>query len=554
MSGGEPSSIKWFAPGATASRRSVVERVQRVGLFCFVREVEALYTALYRKYRPQTFADVIGQNANVTALKNQVASGRIGHAYIFTGTRGTGQTTCAKIFARAINCRAPRDGEPCGECEVCQGIASGGVFDIVEIDAASNNGVDDVRELREETAYIPAVCTYKVYIIDEVHMLSQSAFNALLKIMEEPPPHVVFILATTEVHKVPATILSRCQRYDFSRVPARLIAQRVLWVAEQEGLEVTEDAAMLLARLADGAVRDALSLLDTCLTGKKTVDEETVRAVAGISDRAFLFRLSDAVKAQDLEQTIVLAEELMSRSVEVKRLTEELIYHYRNILLAGLSSAGEEMLGAGAEYFDRYQQEAASTQKELVIRAIKTLGSALDKMGKGTDPRIELELALFSLSQAPERPADHDVQARAMTAPVQQAPAEPDPHMPSAPKKETAPAPARGTDAGQAVPFDEWPRVIEEMKELDKLLYANMLGTRAYRQERRILIDGSEMFMEYMRQNADSTKRMKEVLEKVTGEKLAIGPYKPAKQAVKAEPQRSEGVAKLEQFGVPIEY
>ena len=239
--------------------------------------VVALYRALYRKWRPRKFADVVGQEAIVTALQNQIAAGRIGHAYLFTGTRGTGKTTCAKIFAKAVNCLDTTSPDPCGECAVCKGIDEGTILDVSEIDAASNNSVDDIRDLRDETAYLPAVCKYKVYIIDEVHMLSTSAFNALLKTMEEPPEHVIFILATTEVQKVPATILSRCQRYDFQRITADKIAGRLEYVAGQENIELDHNAAELIGRLADGAMRDALSILDTCAGVSNTVDEALVR-------------------------------------------------------------------------------------------------------------------------------------------------------------------------------------------------------------------------------------------------------------------------------------
>lgn len=520
-----------------------------------------MYTALYRKYRPQTFKDVIGQEAIVAALKNQVAGGRVGHAYIFTGTRGTGKTTCAKIFSKAINCLSPNEGDPCGECAVCKSIAAGGVFDIVEIDAASNNGVDDVRELREETVYIPAVCRYKVYIIDEVHMLSPSAFNALLKIMEEPPAHVVFILATTEAHKVPATILSRCQRFDFTRIPPGAIAQRVLEVAQNEQISVTKEAALLLARLADGAMRDALSMLDTCLSTGGEITEETVRAVAGIADKNYLFELSGALQTQEPGEALALLQRVMSRSIEVKRLTEELIYHYRNLLLAGLSSSNEDMLGAGAEYFARYRQAAASFDRAFLVRAIKALGAALDSMGKGADARIELELALLSLggaaesSEAPKAalpPAPKSSGIKVKEEALQPPAPLLEQELP-APKEENLPTQPLSQE-GEASLFSEWPQVVEAMQSRDKLLYANLLGTRAFRKDRRVLIDGSEMFMDYMRQNADSAQCMKEVLEQVTGEKLSIGPYKKPKAATKAEAQQSKGIEKLAKFGVPIEY
>ncbi|MBQ8646584.1 MAG: DNA polymerase III subunit gamma/tau, partial [Oscillospiraceae bacterium] len=293
-----------------------------------------MYRALYRKWRPSRFEDVVGQQAIVTALKNQVAAGRIGHAYLFTGTRGTGKTTCAKIFAKAVNCPHQVDGDPCGACDICRGIDNGSILDVVEIDAASNNGVDNIRDIRDETAYTPSECTYKVYIIDEVHMLSIAAFNALLKIMEEPPSHVIFILATTEIHKVPATILSRCQRYDFSRIQPEDIAARLRYIAGEEQIELTEEAAQLVARLADGALRDALSILDTCAGVSMQVDAELVRRMSGVTDRGYLFELSTSIHACDTADVLAQVALLRQRSVDMKRLCEELINHYRNLMLA----------------------------------------------------------------------------------------------------------------------------------------------------------------------------------------------------------------------------
>ena len=282
-----------------------------------------MYRALYRKWRPQRFEDVVAQRGIVTALRNQVASGRVGHAYLFTGVRGTGKTTCAKIFAKAVNCLHPHNGDPCGECEICKSIDNGSILDVVEMDAASNNGVDDIRDLRDETAYTPSACHYKVYIIDEVHMLSTAAFNALLKTLEEPPAHVIFILATTEIQKVPATILSRCQRYDFTRIGPEDIAQRVEYIAGQEGLELTTGGAELISRLADGAMRDALSILDTCAGVTAKIDADVVRRMAGVTDRSYLFHISDALEAQDGAAALAQLAALRQQSVDVKRLTEE---------------------------------------------------------------------------------------------------------------------------------------------------------------------------------------------------------------------------------------
>ena len=417
-----------------------------------------MYRALYRKWRPQRFEDVVGQRAIVTALKNQITAGRVGHAYLFTGVRGTGKTTCAKIFAKAVNCLHPVNGDPCGECEICKGIDNGSLLDVVEMDAASNNGVDDIRDLRDETAYTPSVCQYKVYIIDEVHMLSTAAFNALLKTLEEPPAHVIFILATTEIQKVPATILSRCQRYDFTRIGPEDIARRVEYIAGEEKLELTSDGAELIARLADGALRDALSILDTCAGVTAKIDADVVRRMAGVTDRSYLFHISDALEAQDAAAALAQLAQLRQQSVDVKRLTEELIAHYRALMLAALPGGQALLSGVSPEEEALYLQKGPEMGQREAIRAIRTLGTALEHMTRGSDQRIELELALFSLSEPPQQMQAVTVQAapaRAAqpeaprpfaaavqpfaSAPVQPAPAAAAPQTPAA---VTEPAPA----------------------------------------------------------------------------------------------------------------
>ena len=370
-----------------------------------------MYRALYRKWRPQRFEDVVGQRAIVTALKNQITANRVGHAYLFTGVRGTGKTTCAKIFAKAVNCLHPVNGDPCGECEICKGIDNGSILDVVEMDAASNNGVDDIRDLRDETAYTPSACKYKVYIIDEVHMLSTAAFNALLKTLEEPPAHVIFILATTEIQKVPATILSRCQRYDFTRIGPEDIARRVEYIAGEEKLELSPDGAELIARLADGALRDALSILDTCAGVTSKIDADVVRRMAGVTDRSYLFRISDALEAQDGATALAQLAQLRQQSVDVKRLTEELIAHYRALMLAALPGGQSLLSGVSPEEEALYLEKGPQLGQREAIRAIRALGSALEHMTRGSDQRIELELALFGLSEPPQQPQAVPVQA-----------------------------------------------------------------------------------------------------------------------------------------------
>ena len=432
-----------------------------------------MYRALYRKWRPQRFEDVVGQRAIVTALKNQITANRVGHAYLFTGVRGTGKTTCAKIFAKAVNCLHPVNGDPCGECEICRGIDNGSILDVVEMDAASNNGVDDIRDLRDETAYTPSACKYKVYIIDEVHMLSTAAFNALLKTLEEPPAHVIFILATTEIQKVPATILSRCQRYDFTRIGPEDIARRVEYIAGEEKLELTPDGAELIARLADGALRDALSILDTCAGVTAKIDADVVRRMAGVTDRSYLFRISDALEAQDGAAALAQLAQLRQQSVDVKRLTEELIAHYRALMLAALPGGQALLSGVSPEEEALYLEKGPQLGQREAIRAIRALGSALEHMTRGSDQRIELELALFSLSEPPQQMQAVPVQAvparaaaqPAVVQPFASAPAaQPFASAPARPAPTTEPTPAQPREAvpvQSAVPAVSIPQTVE---------------------------------------------------------------------------------------------
>ena len=409
-----------------------------------------MYRALYRKWRPQRFEDVVGQRAIVTALKNQITANRVGHAYLFTGVRGTGKTTCAKIFAKAVNCLHPVNGDPCGECEICRGIDNGSILDVVEMDAASNNGVDDIRDLRDETAYTPSACKYKVYIIDEVHMLSTAAFNALLKTLEEPPAHVIFILATTEIQKVPATILSRCQRYDFTRIGPEDIARRVEYIAGEEKLELTPDGAELIARLADGALRDALSILDTCAGVTAKIDADVVRRMAGVTDRSYLFRISDALEAQDGAAALAQLAQLRQQSVDVKRLTEELIAHYRALMLAALPGGQALLSGVSPEEEALYLEKGPQLGQREAIRAIRALGSALEHMTRGSDQRIELELALFSLSEPPQQMQAVPAQAVPARAAAQPAVVQPFASAPAA--QPFASAPARPAPTAEPTP------------------------------------------------------------------------------------------------------
>lgn len=339
-----------------------------------------MYLALYRKYRPNTFDDVISQEHITTTLKNQIASGQIAHAYLFTGTRGTGKTSCSKIMAKAINCLSPVNGNPCGECDACKAIENGST-DIIEMDAASNNGVDSIRQIRDEVIYTPIDCKYKVYIIDEVHMLSDSAFNALLKTLEEPPEHAVFILATTEYYKVPATILSRCQQFLFSKIDPKASEKRLLEIAEKENIKLKENAAALIARLSDGAMRDALSLLDQCISTKSDViDEETVRKCSGVADSGYLFGISEAVIRKSPADALKILDDLITAGKDLCRLIEELTLHYRNLMLA--KTVDVSFIKGTDEEIEKYKMQSDILSLDEIMRQVDLVSGSLDNINR----------------------------------------------------------------------------------------------------------------------------------------------------------------------------
>ena len=357
-----------------------------------------MYQVLYRKWRPQVFSDVAGQPHVTDTLRRELQEGRLSHAYLFTGSRGTGKTTCAKILAKAVNCLHPVDGNPCNECEICKGIDSGSILDVIEIDAASNNGVDNIRDLREEANFTPVAAKYRVYIIDEVHMLSIGAFNALLKTLEEPPSYVLFILATTEVHKLPATILSRCQRFDFRRIPPEDIAARLEYVAGQEGMELAHDAALLIARIADGALRDALSLLDQCAGRSKQITVEIVSEAAGLAGRGHLYELSAALRAEDSARALTLLDELHQGSCDMERLCGDLIDHFRNLMIAKTVPTLGELIICTEGELQQIQVEAEGFSMEAILSALDLLQGTLERMRSGVNRRIEMEMALIKLA------------------------------------------------------------------------------------------------------------------------------------------------------------
>ena len=359
-----------------------------------------MHKALYRVYRPKNFSDVIGQEHIVRTLKNQIENNNVGHAYLFCGTRGTGKTSTAKIFSRAVNCTNLHNDEPCNECENCREILEDKTMDVVEIDAASNNSVDDIRELRENVKYSPAKAKYKVYIIDEVHMLSQGAFNALLKTLEEPPSYVIFILATTEPHKIPATILSRCQRFDFKRVTVKDISSRMRYICEKEGIEADEKALNLIARNSQGALRDALSILDQCISfeGNKISYNDVIELLGSVNIEQ-LFDLAESIIKEDTRKSLQILNDFIIWGKDVRNLVNDLIDHFRNLMVCKISNDLDEIISLPEETIDLLKQQAETIDTNNLIRILNILSEAQDSMKISSNPRVLMEVTMMKIAQ-----------------------------------------------------------------------------------------------------------------------------------------------------------
>ena len=363
------------------------------------RKCSPVYQALYRKWRPQIFDDVVGQSHITQTLKKQVQTNRLSHAYLFTGTRGTGKTTCAKILAKAVNCESPVQGNPCGKCPACVGIDSGSILDVVELDAASNNGVDQIRALRDEAVYAPAAVRKRVYIVDEVHMLSTAAFNALLKILEEPPEHLMFILATTELHKVPATILSRCQRFSFKRILPADIQNRLQYIAQQESIDLTPEGASLLARLADGALRDALSLLDQCAVSGRQVNRETVLDTLGLAGNLKTAHIMNAIAAGDTSAALTQLAQLYDDGKDVGAVLSELSALTRDLLIRKTASQGGEALMTGGYDQETMELLARKFPSQRLLQMLGLLQSTQAGLRTSANRRTDAELCLIQLCE-----------------------------------------------------------------------------------------------------------------------------------------------------------
>ena len=550
-----------------------------------------MYQVLYRKWRPQTFSDVAGQPAITTALKNELRSGRLAHAYLFTGSRGTGKTSCAKILAKAVNCLDLRDGDPCNECAACRGIDDGSILDVVEIDAASNNGVDSIRDLREEVNFTPSVVKYRVYIIDEVHMLSTGAFNALLKTLEEPPSHVIFVLATTEVHKLPSTILSRCQRFDFSRIAPDDIAARIQYVAQREAFTVTDEAALLIARLADGGMRDALSLLDQCVSRSRDVTAEVVTAATGMAGRDHLFALSASVRTGSGGEALNLIGRLHAASLDMERLCSELIDFYRSLMIIKSVPEPEELIVAPPAELDRLREEAAQYELPTILHCLQALQETLERLRFGSSRRVEMEMALLRLCspeldmsaaalarriktledrlraaasplaapadrEAPVPPPDAaSTEPEPPRSPAEQAPAPPAP--PDRTPEESSdrpddrpPRPEAATPA--ETPFTGWPDVLESLASACPPLYGVLIGSTASIRGEYLLIEtDNELFRTLVGRDGNRAL-LAEAVRGATGRSYRIG-IKKKTTAPAADDPLSSFIRNSRELGVDVE-
>lgn len=520
-----------------------------------------MYRVLYRKYRPRVFADVIGQPQVTDTLKNEIKSDRLAHAYLFTGSRGTGKTTCSKILAKAVNCLSPKDGDPCGECEICRGLDNGSIMDVAEIDAASNNGVDDIRMLREEADFTPANTKYRVYIIDEVHMLSIGAFNALLKTLEEPPEHVIFILATTEVHKLPATILSRCQRFDFHRISPQDIADRLEYVCGCENASIDREAALLIAGIADGAMRDALSLLDQCMGHSSHITEETVRKTAGLADKSSLLTLTDALISHDIAAAVNMIDELHKSSKDMSRLCDELTEHFRSMMLIKTMKQPRDILVMAENDYQKTCAQSEKLRLSDIVNTIDILQSASGRMRYGVNRRIEMEMTAVKLCSDNTEKTDSELEKRIIrlenivsaigsdTSAVMQPKPKPSPSSPPVKRPSAEEMEKLRSDA---VPMTQWQEVIEDIRKYSRTVAAGFEGSTAYISGKYVLVDSpNDICFELLRKPAQRDK-MRDSIKRVTGKEYKLGRYSYPDES-RSDDALSKFMSDLRSSGVPVE-
>lgn len=495
-----------------------------------------MYQALYRKYRPKTFEDVVGQEHITTTLKNEIKNQKIAHAYIFTGSRGTGKTTCSKILAKAVNCQNPVNGNPCGECEMCKGIEDGSILDVVEMDAASNNGVDNIRALREEAYFTPARAKYRVYIIDEMHMLSAGAFNALLKILEEPPAHVVFILATTEVHKVAPTIMSRCQRFDFKRIDTKTIANRLKYVCECENVTIEDNAATLIGHLAQGGMRDALSLLDLCMASQDTITAEIVKNSSGISGDNSVKDLVESIKNGDMTLALKAVDNAYNMSVDMHRMCIELMEFFRNVLVCRLSKSPESILTCMPDEIELVKQYKDSFTPAKLVRFVSLLTVTATRISQTAHKKAEFEMAVIKMINE-----ELDVSVESLLQRVEnlervikqgefkkiESIKEEPKKKPTEPKPEVKPQVKEPDEPKPETPFERWGEVLEKLSSINPPLAGALKGSKAYLSDKYALIETQNpLFLDFVRANEASRTSLKQAIYEITGKVYNIGPYK----------------------------
>jgi DNA polymerase-3 subunit gamma/tau len=499
-----------------------------------------------------SFDDVISQQHITDTLKNQIVSGKTAHAYLFTGSRGTGKTTCARILAKAVNCRNMHDGNPCLECDICRDADSGALTDIIEIDAASNNGVDDIRDLRDGAVYTPERGKYKIYIIDEVHMLSVSAFNALLKIMEEPPEYVKFILATTEIHKVPATIASRCQRYDFRRIKAEDIAERLLYIASQENINLTDDGAALIAKLADGGMRDAVSLLDQCSVCADIINAQTVSNAAGIAGREYLYEILEAVSDGDTAKALAVTGSLYDMSKDLTRLCEELIMQLRNVMLLKVSpETADKLIICMPDELSKLKALAEKNGLDTVMNRLSLLQDCRERMAKVMNRRVEFEMTLIKLCGNLNNNAEtidnseiydkiKQLEKKIAEAPVTAHTAAKAPEVLSAnsPATEAEPIPSvdlKKLSPGDLISCNNWDTVLEEFRKVNPSVAGSLEGSTAATAGNVIFITAQNRFFITLFKNKENAVSLGETIARVLGQRFVIR----ARCAVSKEQQQS---------------
>lgn len=490
------------------------------------------YTALYRKFRPQEFEDVKGQDHIVTTLKNQIKADRIGHAYLFCGTRGTGKTTIAKIFAKAVNCENPVDGSPCGECAICKAIAEGSSMNVIEIDAASNNGVDNIRQIREEVTYRPTEGRFKVYIIDEVHMLSAGAFNALLKTLEEPPSYVIFILATTEAHKIPITILSRCQRYDFHRISIDTIAGRLMDLMVEEKVEVEERAIRYVAKAGDGSMRDALSLLDQCIAFHlgETLTYENVLEVLGAVDTEIFSRLLRQIINKDITGAIGTLDTLVDEGREMGQMVNDFTWYLRNLLLMQSSDDMEEVLDMSKENIAALKEEAQLVKPEVLMRYIRIFSELGNQVKYATQKRILIEIAIIKLCK-PQMEKDYEsVIDRIASIEAKIANGIPIAAVPSGGSTTgvSMTTPSAKPQLPKAIPEDiqqvikNWKSILSEIGGITKTYLAKAVPSLGNSGELLLVLDDENAFAYLSENRSECIDSLKEVIAKRVGKEIEV--------------------------------